>query len=61
LQFGSEKKGCQTTKSNEALANGLFEEFEEIEQTLMHRCVELLDQAELIEGLTNYHWWPQTA
>ena len=47
--------------SNEALANGLFEEIEEIEQTLMHRCVELLDQAELIEGLTNYHWWPQTA
>jgi len=28
---------------------------------LLHRCVELLDQAELIEGLTNYHWWPQTA
>ena len=21
----------------------------------------LLDQAELIAGLTNYHWWPQTA
>jgi transposase len=47
--------------SNEALANGLFEEIEQIEQTLMHRCVQLLDQAELIEGLTNYHWWPQTA
>jgi hypothetical protein len=27
----------------------------------VHRCVQLLDQAELIEGLTNYHWWPQTA
>ena len=47
--------------SNEALANGLFEEIEQIEQTLMHRCVQLLDQAELIAGLTNYHWWPQTA
>jgi transposase len=47
--------------SNEALANGLFEKIEQIEQTLMHRCVQLLDQAELIEGLTNYHWWPQTA
>src|SRR5215213_7334908 len=47
--------------TNEAVANGLFEEIEEIEQTLLHRCVELLDQAELIEGLTNYHWWPQTA
>jgi len=47
--------------SNEALANGLFEEIEQIERELMHRCVQLLDQAELIEGLTNYHWWPQTA
>jgi transposase len=47
--------------TNEALANSLFEEIEQIERTLMHRCVELLDQAELIEGLTNYHWWPQTA
>ena len=47
--------------TNEALANGLFEEIEEIEQTLLERCVQLLDQAELIKGLTNYHWWPQTA
>src|SRR5215210_4402448 len=47
--------------SNEALANGLFEEIEEMEQTLVHRCVELLDRAETIRGLTNYHWWPQTA
>jgi hypothetical protein len=47
--------------TNEALANGLFEEIEEIEQTLLERCVELLDQAESIKVLTNYHWWPQTA
>jgi transposase len=47
--------------TNEALANGLFEQIEHIEQRLLHRCVQLLDEAELIEGLTNYHWWPQTA
>jgi transposase len=47
--------------SNEALAKGLFEEIEEVEQTLEQRCVELLDQAETIRRLTNYHWWPQTA
>jgi len=47
--------------SNEAMANGLFEEIEQIEQTLLHRGVELLDQAEVIASLTNYHWWPQTA
>jgi transposase len=44
--------------TNETLANSLFEQ---IEQALLHRCVQLLDQAELIAGLTNYHWWPQTA
>lgn len=47
--------------SSEALANSLFEEIEEVEQALVHRCVQLLDQAELIAGLTTYHWWPQTA
>lgn len=47
--------------TNEALANRLFEEIEQIEQTLMSRCVELLDQSELIKDLTNYHWLPQAA
>jgi transposase len=47
--------------TNEALANSLFEEIEQIERTLMHRCVQLLDQAELIAGLNNYHWRPQMA
>jgi len=45
--------------SNEALANGLFEEIEEVEEVLVQRCVELLDQPEAIRDLTNYHWWPQ--
>ena len=47
--------------TNEALANGLFEEIEEVEEALEKRCVELLDQAERIRGLTNYHWWPRAA
>ena len=47
--------------SNEALANGLFEQIGEIEEALVARCVELLDQPEVIRDLTNYHWWPQTA
>jgi transposase len=47
--------------TNEALANGLFEEIEEVEEALMQRCVELLDQPEAIRELTNYHWWPQAA
>lgn len=47
--------------TNEAVANGLFEEIREIEEALVERCVQLLGQEELIEGLTNYHWWPQGA
>ncbi len=47
--------------TNEAVANRLFEEIGELEEVLVERCVELLDQAETIRGLTNYHWWPQAA
>ena len=49
------------TLTNEGVTNGLFEEIEEIEQALVERCLELLDQTETIKGLTNYHWWPQAA
>jgi transposase len=45
--------------TNEALANGLFEEIEEVEEALVRRCIELLDQPEAVRYLTNYHWWPQ--
>ena len=47
--------------TNEAVSNGLFAEIEEIEEALMERCVELLDQSEAISNLTNYHWWPRAA
>jgi transposase len=47
--------------TNEALANELFEEIEEVEEALVERCLELLDQPEAIRELTNYYWWPQAA
>jgi hypothetical protein len=47
--------------TNEGVANGLFEEIEQIEEALMERCVRLLDQSESIRALTNYHWWTQAA
>ncbi|MCA1716226.1 MAG: IS630 family transposase [Actinobacteria bacterium] len=47
--------------TNEAVANRLFEEIEELEGALVERCVQLLDQTEAIRDLTNYHWWPQAA
>ncbi len=46
--------------TNEAIANRLLE-IEQMEQALVERCVELLDQTETIRNLTNYHWWPQSA
>ena len=47
--------------TNEAVANRIFEEIEEIEEALMERCMQLLDQTETIKDHTNYHWWPQAA
>jgi transposase len=47
--------------TNEAIANRLFEEIEQMEEVLVERCVQLLDQAQTIRNLTNYHWWPQAA
>ncbi len=47
--------------TNETMANRLFEEISEVEEALVERCVELLDQAGTISDLTNYHWWPQSA
>ena len=47
--------------TNEGVAKRLFEEIEQIEEALMERCVQLLDQCESIRALTNYHWWPQAA
>lgn len=48
--------------TNEAVAKtGFFEEIEEIEQALVERCLELLEQTETIKDLTNYYWWPKVA
>jgi transposase len=47
--------------TNEAIANRLFEEISELEEALVQRCVQLLDQAGTIKDLTSYHWWPQAA
>ncbi len=46
--------------TNEAIANHLFEEIEQMEEALVERCVQLLDQTGTIRDLTNYHWWPQS-
>lgn len=46
---------------NEAAANRLFEDLDELEAVLVERCVSLLGQADLIRSHTLYHWWPRAA
>jgi hypothetical protein len=45
--------------TNEPIANRTFENLDELEETLYQRCRQLLQQRELIRGLTNFQWWPQ--
>jgi transposase len=47
--------------TNEAVANRLFENLDELEEALIERCVALCEQAETIRTRTNYHWWPDAA
>ncbi len=46
---------------NEAVANRLFEEIENLEESLVKRCVALCGQPETIRSYTRYHWWPEVA
>ena len=44
---------------NEALANTVFDSIEQVEDLVEQRCRYLLNQTELIRGITFYHWWPE--
>lgn len=46
--------------SNEIVANWSPSSIAELEELLMLRCQKLLQQQDLIKGLTCYHWWPLT-
>lgn len=47
--------------TNEAVANRLFEDLDELEEALIARCLALYGQATLIRSSTTYHWWPEAA
>jgi transposase len=47
------------TLTNEAIANRSFTSLNELEAVTSHRCQVLLNRRELIQGLTNYHWWTE--
>jgi len=45
------------TLTNEAIANRSFTSLDELEAVTSHHCQVLLNQRQLIQGLTSYHWW----
>lgn len=47
------------TLVDEPIANRSFETLHDLEDVLFHRCQSLLQQTELIRGLTGFHWWLQ--
>jgi len=42
---------------DEPIANQSFETLDDLELCLFHRCQSLLQQQDLIQGLTGFHWW----
>jgi len=46
--------------TNEAIANQCFEILGQLEEVLFQRCRALLNQCDLIRGLTDFYWWPET-
>jgi len=45
--------------ANEPIANRTFKDLDEVEEILFNRCQKLLEQKDLVRGLTNFYWWPQ--
>ncbi len=45
---------------DEPLANQSFAENEALEKVLYERCQVILKQSELVKGITNFSWWPQS-
>lgn len=44
---------------NEAVANQAFQDIDELEVRLVHRCNALRKQNQRIKKITRYHWWPK--
>ena len=45
------------TMVDEPIANRSFETLDDLEEVLFRRCQSLLQQQNLIRGLTGFHWW----
>ena len=45
------------TLVDKPIVNQSFGTLNDLEEVLFHRCQSLLQQQELIQGLTGFHWW----
>ena len=44
---------------NEVFANQVFDSIQALEKLVEQRCRNLLNQTDLIRGITFFHWWPE--
>jgi transposase len=49
------------TLVDEPIVNQSFQTLDDLEEVLFHRCQSLLQQQDLIQGLTGFHWWTKIA
>ena len=49
------------TLTNEPIANRSFETLDEVEEVLIQRCRQIIDQPDFVRGLTNFSWWSELA
>ncbi len=47
--------------TNEAIANQNFDSLAKVEERLIKRCCQIIDQPDFVRGLTNFYWWSQLA
>ena len=47
------------TLTNEPIANRSFESLDEVEEVLIKRCRQIIDQPDFVRGLTNFSWWSE--
>jgi len=43
---------------NEGVANEQIDDLDSLEQKLVRRCKEMIVQPKVVNGLTDFHWWP---
>jgi hypothetical protein len=47
------------TLVDKPIVNQSPETLDDLEEVLFHRCQSLLQQQDLIQGLTGFYWWSQ--